>query len=122
MAHDPEKGAVRTAPSSLVESHVPPKVSKFTPSCVPGLSPDTACKQVSEIAKPGHTVLDIASGPGEPALTIAKALPQLRVFSTDCSVPMTVQATEAAAEAGVKNMEVKVADMQVRSVSGAPRF
>lgn len=67
-------------------------------------------------------MLDIASGPGEPALTIAKALPQLRVFSTDCSVPMTVQATEAAAEAGVKNMEVKVADMQVRSVSGAPRF
>jgi ubiquinone/menaquinone biosynthesis C-methylase UbiE len=34
--------------------------------------------EVKSLALPaGATVLDVASGPGEPALTIAQALPQL---------------------------------------------
>jgi ubiquinone/menaquinone biosynthesis C-methylase UbiE len=42
----------------------------------------------------GATVLDVASGPGEPALTIAKALPQLsarRVARASAPAPAPVR-------------------------------
>lgn len=58
----------------------------------------------------GKTVLDIASGPGEPALSIAKALPGASVISTDISPDMSEKAVAAAAAAGVTNMTARVVD------------
>ncbi len=34
------------------------------------------------------TIVDLASGPGEPAMTIANAMPSATVFSTDVSLDM----------------------------------
>ena len=59
---------------------------------------------------PSALVLDLASGPGEPALTIAAALPQLRVVSTDVSPDMVSQAAGKAA--GMGNLTAQVADSQ----------
>lgn len=58
------------------------------------------------------TVLDIASGPGQPALTLASAMPALTVLSTDASPDMTATAKAAARAAGAANMKVLVADAQ----------
>ena len=43
----------------------------------------------------GCTVLDLASGPGEPAATIAEALPSAQVLATDVAEPMVAAATNA---------------------------
>lgn len=58
----------------------------------------------------GAKVLDLASGPGEPALTIARHMPEATVISTDVSPDMTAKAEAAAAAAGVKNLTVQLAD------------
>jgi len=61
---------------------------------------------------PGSKLLDVASGDGEPALTIAKELPNIDVISTDVA-PMMTQAAEAAVkQAGVSNVRVQAADAQ----------
>lgn len=56
------------------------------------------------------SVLDIASGPGEPAITIAKALPGARVVASDVSEDMVASA--AAATAAAPNVESVLADAQ----------
>jgi SAM-dependent methyltransferase len=56
--------------------------------------------------QPGHCVLDVACGYGEPALTAARAAgPQGRVIATDISAEMLVFGRERAATAGVSNVE-----------------
>eukprot|EP00521_Asterionellopsis_glacialis_P008141 CAMPEP_0195288154 /NCGR_PEP_ID=MMETSP0707-20130614/4930_1 /TAXON_ID=33640 /ORGANISM="Asterionellopsis glacialis, Strain CCMP134" /LENGTH=334 /DNA_ID=CAMNT_0040347979 /DNA_START=52 /DNA_END=1056 /DNA_ORIENTATION=+ len=59
-------------------------------------------------------ILDLASGPGEPAVTIAKSLrtsgsQQHHVYSTDLSTDMNKVATKASEE--VENMSAMVVDM-----------
>lgn len=46
-------------------------------------------------------ILDIASGPGEPALTLARGFPDANVFLTDGAEAMLTLAQERIAEAGV---------------------
>ena len=66
----------------------------------------------AEVA-PGMTVLDLASGTGEPALSLAKALgPQGRVVATDLVPEMLEFAKENAAAQGISNIEFRVADAE----------
>jgi len=55
-------------------------------------------EEVKKVAKDGDKIVDVASGMGEPALTIAKALPDVTVTSTDFSEDMVRKAEVAAAD------------------------
>jgi len=60
---------------------------------------------------PGQRVLDLASGTGDPALTIAqKVAPGGHVVITDISPQMTDIARENAAKSGIKNVSFDVVD------------
>ncbi len=56
-------------------------------------------------------VLDIASGTGEPAFTIAEMVNQGEVFATDVADKMLEVAREFADEHDIENIEFKVADV-----------
>ena len=58
----------------------------------------------------GCTILDLASGPGEPAATIAEALPEAVVLATDVAEPMVAAATNATSH--LSNVKVQLADAQ----------
>lgn len=58
----------------------------------------------------GMHVLDVATGTGEPALTIARRFPAARVVGLDNSEDMAAIAQEKAAQRGVKNFQVRVGD------------
>jgi SAM-dependent methyltransferase len=56
--------------------------------------------------RPGHRVLDVATGIGEPALTAARVVgPTGRVVGTDISSGMLELARERAAELGLENVQ-----------------
>jgi len=62
---------------------------------------------------PGQHVLDLASGTGEPALSIAKVVGSSgRVVATDMVPEMLEGARENASALGLSNMEFKVADAE----------
>jgi SAM-dependent methyltransferase len=62
---------------------------------------------------PGMHVLDLASGSGEPALSLAAAVgPQGRVVATDLVPEMLQAAQEHAAARGLSNIEFQVADAE----------
>jgi ubiquinone/menaquinone biosynthesis C-methylase UbiE len=64
-------------------------------------------------ARPGHRVLDLASGSGQPAISLAKAVaPDGRVTATDMSAGMLKIAEECAAREGVSNMAFRQADAE----------
>ncbi len=66
----------------------------------------------AEVA-PGHEVLDLASGIGEPALTTARRVaPGGRVTASDLVPEMLAGAKRRAAEAGIDNMRFEIADME----------
>jgi ubiquinone/menaquinone biosynthesis C-methylase UbiE len=61
----------------------------------------------------GMTVLDLASGTGEPALSLAKALgPQGRVVATDLVPEMLEFAKENAAAQRISNIDFRLADAE----------
>mmetsp|Transcript_9422 Transcript_9422/g.21543 ORF Transcript_9422/g.21543 Transcript_9422/m.21543 type:complete len:323 (+) Transcript_9422:31-999(+) len=62
-------------------------------------------------ASPPATVLDIASGPGQPAAMIAETFKSARVLSSDFSPVMVEQAKKLSTDLGLKNMECEVLDM-----------
>ncbi len=58
----------------------------------------------------GHTVLDIATGPGEPALTVAALVgPEGKVIGIDPAPEMVEAARRAANQLGFKNAQFEVA-------------
>ena len=62
---------------------------------------------------PGQAVLDLASGPGDPALTIAeKVSPGGRVVATDQAPEMVAGAEARAARRGLDNFEAQTADAE----------
>jgi SAM-dependent methyltransferase len=64
--------------------------------------------------RPGHRVLDVATGIGEPALTAARLVgPPGRVVGTDISPGMLEVARERAAEVGLENVEFHEMDAEV---------
>lgn len=63
--------------------------------------------------QPGDTVLDLASGTGEPALSIARTVgPQGRVTATDLVPDMLDTVTRRARESALGNIAFEVADME----------
>lgn len=69
---------------------------------------------------PGMHVLDLASGTGEPALSIAAAVgPAGHVTATDLVKEMLAGARRRAAEKGLANMSFEVVDMQALPFAGA---
>jgi len=58
----------------------------------------------------GVVILDLASGPGEPAATIAAALPSCKVIATDVSEDMV--ATAAKVAEALPNLSAEVGDAQ----------
>ena len=61
--------------------------------------------------EPGETVLDLGTGPGEPAMTIARSLgPNGRVVGVDLSEKMIDIATRVAASRGLLNVEFRTMD------------
>jgi SAM-dependent methyltransferase len=61
----------------------------------------------------GQRVLDLASGAGEPALSIARRVgPDGRVTATDLVAEMLAGARRRAAAEGLANIELQVADME----------
>ncbi len=66
----------------------------------------------------GNSVLDIATGPGEPALTIAAMVgPQGSVFGIDPAPEMVEGARRATAQLGLKNARFEVASADSLSMS-----
>jgi ubiquinone/menaquinone biosynthesis C-methylase UbiE len=61
--------------------------------------------------KPADVVLDVASGTGEPALTIASMVTGGKVVATDLAEGMLEVAKENAARRGIRNFEVVVCDV-----------
>ncbi|MBB2148580.1 class I SAM-dependent methyltransferase [Pedobacter gandavensis] len=61
--------------------------------------------------KSNNMVLDIASGTGEPGLTIASRLDAGKVILTDLAEDMLEIAAENAARRGITNMETRVCDV-----------
>jgi SAM-dependent methyltransferase len=63
--------------------------------------------------KPGATVLDLASGAGEPAMTASRLVgAEGRVTATDISAPMVAVLAERAARHGLANLHCQQADME----------
>ena len=61
--------------------------------------------------RPNAVVLDVASGTGEPGLTIAEMLPEGKVVSIDIAEAMLAVARENAAQRSIPNFETQVADV-----------
>jgi ubiquinone/menaquinone biosynthesis C-methylase UbiE len=69
--------------------------------------------EIVRLINPGvnDDVLDIASGTGEPALTIASIVKGGRVVATDISEDMLAITSENAKKLGLNNLETKVSDV-----------
>jgi SAM-dependent methyltransferase len=68
----------------------------------------SVCERLVQLAavQPGHRVLDVAAGYGEPSLTAARAVgPDGRVTATDISAQMLAFGRERAQAAGLANIE-----------------
>ncbi|XRB02451.1 ubiquinone/menaquinone biosynthesis C-methyltransferase UbiE [Pycnococcus provasolii] len=78
------------------------------------------CKHIAHVTRHAKVkklsapkVLDVASGPGQPAITIAQRMPMAQVTSTDVSPDMVAQASNNVTAAGVSDrVTCKVLDMQ----------
>ena len=67
-------------------------------------------------AQPGHRVLDVARGIGEPAVTLARTVgPSGHVVATDQSHGMLAVAQERVAELGLRNVQLVHVDSEVIS-------
>jgi ubiquinone/menaquinone biosynthesis C-methylase UbiE len=61
--------------------------------------------------RPGERILDLGTGPGEPAMTIAQAIgPKGRVAGVDLSENMIELATQSAHDRGLANIEFRTMD------------
>lgn len=73
----------------------------------------TAAIVVAADLKPGHHVLDLAGGTGEPSLTVARQVaPEGTVICTDLVEGMRAAAEANAKEQGLTNMTFQTADME----------
>lgn len=61
--------------------------------------------------KDGEVILDVASGTGEPGLTIATMIPNGKVVITDLADHMLEIANEHASQKGIKNIETLACDV-----------
>ena len=75
-----------------------------------GMMVESAVEKVSSSTSP--TLLDIATGPGQPGTLLAQALPAATVTLSDIAPDMITMATDLVAESGVTNAELAVVDAQ----------
>ena len=71
---------------------------------------ESAVEKASSAPRP--TLLDIATGPGQPGTLLAQALPTATVTLSDIAPDMVAMATELVAESHVTNAELAVVDAQ----------
>eukprot|EP00949_MAST-11_sp_MAST-11-sp1_P003474 g3474.t1 len=64
-----------------------------------------------ESEEPVKRILDVASGPGEPGLTLAKTFPDAQVIVTDGAEAMVELAKQRVEEQGLKNVSTAVMDL-----------
>jgi len=69
--------------------------------------------EIIHLIKPrnGDVVLDVASGTGEPGITIASRLDSGKVVATDLAEGMLEIARENAVRQGIKNLEIRACDV-----------
>jgi ubiquinone/menaquinone biosynthesis C-methylase UbiE len=70
-------------------------------------------EEIIRLIKPknGDTILDVASGTGEPGLTIASTMKTGKVILTDLAEDMLAITRENAARRGIQNIETRVCDV-----------
>ncbi|HEW98821.1 MAG: hypothetical protein DRR16_27250 [Candidatus Parabeggiatoa sp. nov. 3] len=85
---------------------------KWHSKMIPHLAPMTEILVANAKIKQGNQVLDLASGSGEPALTIAQMIaPTGQIIATDLSSGMLAIAEENAQQAQINNIQFKTADV-----------
>eukprot|EP00565_Helicotheca_tamesis_P001917 CAMPEP_0185725462 /NCGR_PEP_ID=MMETSP1171-20130828/1724_1 /TAXON_ID=374046 /ORGANISM="Helicotheca tamensis, Strain CCMP826" /LENGTH=100 /DNA_ID=CAMNT_0028393601 /DNA_START=356 /DNA_END=655 /DNA_ORIENTATION=+ len=57
-------------------------------------------------------ILDLASGPGEPAASLSRQIPDAQVYATDASTSMVEAASKRMKEMGLQNVTTQVANME----------
>lgn len=65
---------------------------------------------------PSPKCIDIASGAGEPGISLAKQYPSGTVLITDIAPGMVKQAAKQAAEAGIKNARCEALAAEIKFV------
>jgi ubiquinone/menaquinone biosynthesis C-methylase UbiE len=85
---------------------------KWHTKMIPHLAPMTEILIAGANIKPGDRVLDLASGSGEPALTIAKRIaPTGQIIATDLSSGLLSIAEENAQQVQISNIQFQTADV-----------
>lgn len=70
--------------------------------------------------RPGQHVLDLATGLGEPAISLARAVgPEGGVLGVDLAEEMIAHATERAKRAGVENLRLEIMDAEALELDDA---
>lgn len=91
-------------------SNVAPFWEKYRPIIRQMFAPVTQALAEDALIGSGHAVLDIATGPGEPALTVASLVgPEGKVFGIDPVLEMVEAARREADRLGFKNATFEVA-------------
>lgn len=67
--------------------------------------------QISEVIRPGDTVVDLACGPANQLAQVARLNPETRFIGIDLSPGMLDQAAELIAEQGLTNIETRLGDI-----------
>lgn len=111
--------AVRALASSATNAQAPPtfdgEVAKLYAKVFEQMSPiwERHVEAVKRHAgAPPERVLDIASGPGQPAAMLAQEFKKAEVMSTDFAPDMVAQASERMQKLGLKNVTCEILDMQ----------
>jgi ubiquinone/menaquinone biosynthesis C-methylase UbiE len=91
------------------KTFMPQVHEKFVDALVPLLG-NKGSQQEGDSCGPGCEILDVASASGEPALSLAAALPHARVIATDLAETYLPLGRARAESAGLTNVSFQVAD------------
>lgn len=69
------------------------------------------CAQISEVIRPGDTVLDLACGPATELGLVARLNPDVKFIGIDLSEPMLERAESYIRDMGIKNVELRHGDI-----------
>lgn len=69
------------------------------------------CAHISEVIRPGDTVVDLACGPATELCLVARLNPSVKFIGIDLSEPMLERAKSYAKETGITNVEFRRGDI-----------